>query len=425
MRARPIAVVAAVVAVALTLAGCGNAGSGEGATGSETSRSGNGDRPGVTDTEIRVGGVAGVTNPTGAPLASAFDGARAYFDVVNERGGVHGRQVRLVATRDDQSAASRNVAQTRALVEEDGVFAVVPVATVQFTGADYLAENGVPAFGWNINAEWQGPDNLFGQRGSATCFDCATPSLPWLARQAGAERVGVISYTAPQSRDCAAGFKNSFEKYGPDLVFEDTSVPFGTVDYSADIARMREQRVDLVATCFDGNGAATLTRAIHDAGLDTALYLPNGYDHEFVRRQATVLEGSYVGALFTPFEARGSNEALDQFLAAMEAAGKPANELALVGWIAADMFVTGVEAAGEDFTRQSVVDALNAEREYDAGGIVPPIDWTRAHDQVGGNACTSFLRIESGELRLVSEDPSKPFTCFPTGTETLPDPIFR
>lgn len=426
MRARRLAAVSTVALVVLVAGACGNAGSdGESAGDSETSRGG-GNPPGVTDTEIRVGGVASVTNATGNPIGSVFDGAQAYFEWVNEQGGVFGRQIKLVAERDDQMTASRNLAQARALVEEDRVFAVVPVATLQFTSAEYLADRGVPTFGWNINAEWQGPPTLFGQRGSSTCFDCATPSLPWLAQQAGIENVGVIAYTAPQSRNCAAGFKNSFEKYGPNFAFEDTSVPFGNVDYSVDLKKMRDADIGLVATCFDGNGAANLARAIHDApGLDTVLYLPNGYDHDLAQDQATVLEGSYVGALFVPFEAQGNNEALDLFLERMEMAGKSPNELAIIGWISADMFVTGLRAAGEDFTRESLVEALNTITDYDAGGIIPPVDWTSAHDSVSDEACTAFLQVLDGAFELVSDDPSRPFVCFPTGTDTLPEPTFR
>ena len=49
-------------------------------------------QPGVTPTEIRVGGVATVTgDPTGNTDGSAFDGTAAYFDFINSQGGVCGR----------------------------------------------------------------------------------------------------------------------------------------------------------------------------------------------------------------------------------------------------------------------------------------------------------------------------------------------
>ena len=54
------------------------------------------DQPGVTAKEIKVGGVASISNdPTGASLGSAFDGMKAYFAMVNSKGGVYGRKLVL------------------------------------------------------------------------------------------------------------------------------------------------------------------------------------------------------------------------------------------------------------------------------------------------------------------------------------------
>jgi hypothetical protein len=60
---------------------------------------------------------------------------------------------------------------------------VLPVDVVFFTGANLLAQSGVPTFGWNVNAEWgsenaPGALNLFGQRGSYSCFTCQLQTLP-------------------------------------------------------------------------------------------------------------------------------------------------------------------------------------------------------------------------------------------------------
>ena len=142
------------------------------------------DQPGVTQTEINVGGVVSKTNPLGGDYASTFDGVKAYFNMVNasKNKGIYGRKLNLSSERDDQVA--QNLQEVQALLSEDNVFAVLPVASLVFAGANVLATSGVPTFGWNINAEWSGtPEqpklNMFGQAGSYLCFTCATPVLPW------------------------------------------------------------------------------------------------------------------------------------------------------------------------------------------------------------------------------------------------------
>ena len=188
--------------LSLVAAACGNSkgsGGGGAAAGAE--------RTGVTDTEIRVGGVASTTNGLGGVYGDAFDGVQAYFDQVNAQGGVFGRQLKLVAKRDDNGQASRNKDQVRALVEQDKVFAVLPVSTITFSGAKYLADNKIPTFGWNINPEWNLGPNLFGEKGSNLCFDCPNAWSSYLAKQNGFTNFGILTYTAVQSQDCAKGWE--------------------------------------------------------------------------------------------------------------------------------------------------------------------------------------------------------------------------
>src|SRR6266567_8658564 len=96
------------------------------------------DQPGVTATQINVGGVVAKTNPLGGDYAASFNGVKAYFDMVNasKDKGIYGRKLKLTSQRDDQ--VSMNQQEAQALLSEDNVFAVLPVATLLFTGANVL-----------------------------------------------------------------------------------------------------------------------------------------------------------------------------------------------------------------------------------------------------------------------------------------------
>ena len=56
---------------------------------------------GVTDTEIRIGNIMPYTGPLAA-FASIGRAEAAYFDMINERGGINGRKIRFIS-RDDSS----------------------------------------------------------------------------------------------------------------------------------------------------------------------------------------------------------------------------------------------------------------------------------------------------------------------------------
>ncbi len=78
--------------------------------------------PGITDTEIKLGQTMPFSGP--APAYAAFGKAMAgYMRMVNETGGVHGRQINLIQY-DDGYSPPRTIEQTRRLVEQDKVFAI-------------------------------------------------------------------------------------------------------------------------------------------------------------------------------------------------------------------------------------------------------------------------------------------------------------
>jgi ABC-type branched-subunit amino acid transport system substrate-binding protein len=384
------------------------------------------DQPGVTDDEIRVGGVVSKTNPLGGDYASAFDGVKAYFDMVNasKDKGIYGRKLRLTSQRDDQVAMNRQ--EIQALLSEDDVFAALPIAVLLFTGADLFADAGIPTFGWNINAEWgseqaAGPPNFFGEKGSYLCFTCPGQPVPWLAKQVKAKKVGVLAYQSPQSADCAKGVQASFDKYpSADLAFLDTSLSFGVSDLSTDVSRMKDERVDLVISCMDTNGTLTLAKEMKKQGLDAPQYLST-YDHEFIEKNAPFFEGSYTATFFTPFEVRPKPAGLKQFERWMKRGGFDQNENSLAGWINADLFYRGLQAAGPDFTRQKVVDAINGMTDYTAGGLLPGIDWTTAHRQDPPQGCSVVSKIADGRFVPAFGEPGKPFRCLQANP--LPDTL--
>jgi branched-chain amino acid transport system substrate-binding protein len=383
--------------------------------------------PGVTATEINVGGVTSKTNPLGGDYASAFDGVQAYFDMVNasKDKGIYGRKLKITSKRDDQVGMNRQ--EVQGLISEDNVFAVLPVATLIFTGADLLGQSGIPTFGWNINAEWgsndaPGQPNMFGERGSYTCFTCASQTLPWLAQNLHKKKVGLLAYQVPQSADCAKGVQASFDKFTSAKVeFVDTSLAFGVTDLSSDVSQMKDKGVDLVTTCMDNNGTLTLAKEMKKQGLNAIQYLPDAYNQKFISENAPFFQGSYALTFFTPFELKQKPKGLKDFQKWMKKDGFAQNENSMSGWINADQFVTGLKAAGPDFTRQKVIDAINAEKSYTAQGLLAPVDWSVAHQADQADGCTVLSKVENGKFVPSFGQSGKPFACFQLNP--LPDKL--
>ena len=127
---------------------------------------------GVTDSEIRFGISAALSGPTKELGQNMKLGIEAAFNVANANGGVHGRQLRLIAA-DDGYEPARAAETMKQLYEKDQVFGVVgnvgtPTAVVAlpyalerkmlffgaFTGAGLLRNDPPDRYVFNYRASY-------------------------------------------------------------------------------------------------------------------------------------------------------------------------------------------------------------------------------------------------------------------------------
>jgi branched-chain amino acid transport system substrate-binding protein len=100
--------------------------------------------PGISAGEIKLGTTAYYSGP--ASTAAAYGQAQvAYFQMVNDRGGINGRKVNLISL-DNAFSPPKALEQTRRLVESDEVFAIAGSLGTPTNVAiqKYLNGKGVP-----------------------------------------------------------------------------------------------------------------------------------------------------------------------------------------------------------------------------------------------------------------------------------------
>src|SRR5260370_39148597 len=102
------------------------------------------DAPGLTATEIKIGGVFPFSGPASS-IGLVGKGVLAYVQSINDRGGINGRKINYIAM-DDAYSPPKAVEHVRKLVESDEVaFIFSQLRTPGNTAsAKYLARKGVP-----------------------------------------------------------------------------------------------------------------------------------------------------------------------------------------------------------------------------------------------------------------------------------------
>jgi ABC-type branched-subunit amino acid transport system substrate-binding protein len=117
--------------------------------------------PGVSDTEIKIGNTMPYSGPA-SPLGITGRVISAYFDDVNEKGGINGRKLNLLSL-DDAFSPPKTMEAARRLVEGDGVaFIFATMGTAPSSAiAKYLNSNKVPQlFLISSASKWNDPANM-------------------------------------------------------------------------------------------------------------------------------------------------------------------------------------------------------------------------------------------------------------------------
>jgi branched-chain amino acid transport system substrate-binding protein len=427
--ARPRAVVVFMLLVVVAVGACGNSTGetgGGAAAGGEAAAGGANGAPGVTDTEIRFASFGTRSNnPLGTCVADCMDaGVKAYFEWRNQSGGIFGRKLVLAQQLDDQLAQNQQRAlEITSANEVFGAFSATQLAS----GWKDIAQAGIPLYTWVINfAEMNGHEDIYGNT-AELCGSCLRRDFVYAGTLAKAKKVASLGYGIAQvSKDCVKGQTDSVAKFGPNvgqsIVYKTDTLDFGLPNGIApEVTAMKKAGVDFIMTCIDLNGVKTLAQELERQGMGGVPVLHfNSYDTDFVASSGSLFDGDMAIVTFRPFEADPGQSQLGMFNEWMGKTGQKVTELAMVGWIDADLAYEGIKAAGPSFSRESVIAATNKMTAYDAGGLINPIDWSRQHsawtnEDVASHGykqeCTSLVRMKGGKFELVG-DKAKPFSCW-------------
>ena len=228
-----------------------------------------GAEPGVGPERI-VFGQSGSFSGQGAELAlAARAGVRAAFDEVNVRGGVRGRRLELDSL-DDGYDPERAVANTRQLVEERGVFAMIASFGTPTSEAvlPALARAGVPYLGPISGAAFlREPrrDNVVNLRPGYD--DEAAAWVRHLRADLGARRVAILYQNDAFGRTVLEAARAAMTQGGMKPVAEAGYEPL-TIAVKQALLRIRKARPDAVLMAGGHRPVASFVRVARGLDMD-------------------------------------------------------------------------------------------------------------------------------------------------------------
>ncbi|MDQ1505311.1 MAG: branched-chain amino acid transport system substrate-binding protein [Actinomycetota bacterium] len=177
------------------------------------------DRDGVSDKEIVIGVHAPLTGAAPVPEDSVDKAKDLYWKFIGERGGIFGRNVRVVF-RDDQFNPSRAVTVCREMVEQEHAFVLFGIGTDQVVScARYASQAGVPYFSMGGGeAALAQVRNYFA---ISMSFPQQAPMVAQVVKRAGKTKVAVVVINTPNYDDTFAAMVQSAKSAGLSVVRAD------------------------------------------------------------------------------------------------------------------------------------------------------------------------------------------------------------
>ena len=349
--------------------------------------------PGVSDTEIKVGGLAAETGPLSASFKAAEDGIKARFDAANASGELGKRKIVWVPA-DDAGDTTRNGEAARQLVENDKVFGIVEISGLADGSAAYLNQKGVPVTGWHVGiAAWSKFANMFTFRNPPAAdpaHDYSTRNAD-LIKKLGGSKVALIGGVSQSSATYIKQVGAAVASVpGLSVVYQTTDVQPADTQFTAIVQRIKESGADTVFTGVDFLQNAALSDQLKQAGVTPKLTLfPGGYDPRVTSLPG--VEGAIFGIEFKPFELNTPS-----FLAFDKAtpASVVRNQVSYIGWLSANLFIEGLKQAGINCpTRKAFINNLRMEKGYTADGAFDAVDF--ANDFGKQFQCVYYVQVEN------------------------------
>lgn len=344
-------------------------------TGTGVSEGAAGDRTGVTDTEIVIGSYGPLTGPA-ALWGNIVKGMDAYFKMINEEGGINGRQIKFVF-KDDEYNPSKTVPAVRELIQQDEVFAIAGgIGTANgMSVAGFLEENNVPWISPMSGAtHWTQPtrENIFTV--FPLYFDEGQIMAEYAIGELQARKVGVIYVNDDFGKSGLVGVQHKLQKNNMDFVAALPVEPTDT-DLSSHVARLKESGAEVVFLWVTPRHAAIILGAAAVVG-----YQPRWMSSLVLSDMAlmhNITKGAWEGVYFTYVsEVLATDESDPGFMKYKAAFAKHYPEerwgtFAAIGFVFMEPLVEGLKRAGKDLTRESFLATMAGIQNMQLTGGIP------------------------------------------------------
>jgi branched-chain amino acid transport system substrate-binding protein len=326
--------------------------------------------------DLVLGQVAPLTGTIAETGNEYVTGAAVYFAHVNEKGGIHGRKIRVVV-KDDGYKPDQTLKLTQELIEQDK-----PIALFGFVGTGNVAAlnkaNVLGAANIALLAPYTGAADLrepvvpqlFHIRAG---YSDETAKMVEHLLSIGTKRIAVFYQNDPFGTSGLVGAVAAMKLAGMSPVATGNYDRTKPEEVDPAVATIGAANPDAVICVSVNRATAAFIKKMRAAGRDAQIFSISVVNFkELIKNTGEALTRGIGIAQVMPFPYGGSTPVAREFHTLMKkyAPDKVISYAGMESFIAAKVMVEALRKAGPNPNREKVLRALEALHDYDAGGFI-------------------------------------------------------
>jgi branched-chain amino acid transport system substrate-binding protein len=321
--------------------------------------------PGASDTEIKIGNTMPYSGPASAYGILGKTQA-AYFNMINEQGGINGRKINFIS-RDDGYSPPKTVEQVRQLVEQDQVlFVFSPLGTPTNVAIHaYLNDNKVPQLFVATGADqWNDPKHFPWTMGFIPSYGAEGRIYArYILDNLPNAKIAVLYQNDDFGKDYLNGLRTGLgDKAGKMIVAVQS---YETTDPTVDsqVVSLQSSGADVMVTLATPKFAAQSIRKVYDIGWKPTHFLTSVSNSVgTVMKSAGLEKGAGIisaGFAKDPTDPQWADtQEYKDWLAFMKKYNSSANLAdiqAAISYSQAQLLVSVLKACGDNLTRENIM----------------------------------------------------------------------
>jgi branched-chain amino acid transport system substrate-binding protein len=368
---------------------------------------------GATDTDIKIGNIMPYSGPASSYGLIGKTEA-AYFNMINDQGGVNGRKITFISY-DDGYSPPKAVEQVRKLVESDEVLVVFnPLGTPSNTAFQkYLNAKKVPQLFVATGAsKWNDPKHFPWTMGWQPSYQVeAQIYAKYLMKEKPDARIAVLYQNDDFGKDYQKGFREALGNKAASMIITEESYEISEPTVDSHIVKLKSQNPDVVVSFVTPKIAAQTIRKIGELGWKPlhlvsnvsisvgAVLQPAGFDNA-----QGVLSADYRKDGLDP---QWKNDPgmkkwsafIDKY---MPGADRNDNSL-LYGYGAAQTMVKVLEMCGDDLTRANVMKQAASLKDFAPDTLLPGVTINTSATDYAPIAQLRMIRFKGDKWELFGD----------------------